>query len=77
MAKNVVVYSKANCRNCVVAKAYLDNKGVPYEEILVDQNEDVMKELISKGVRSMPFITINDTEIKGFKPQEIDSALNG
>jgi hypothetical protein len=24
----------------------------------------------------MPFITINDIEIKGFKPQEIDNALN-
>lgn len=77
MIKNVVVYSKTNCGNCVIAKAYLDNKGVPYKEILVDQNEDAVKELISKGVRSMPFITIDEVEIKGFKPQEIDKALNG
>ena len=29
---NIVIYSKANCPNCVTAKRLLDSKGIGYEE---------------------------------------------
>lgn len=72
----ITVYSSQRCGNCMAAKAYLDSKNISYEEVMVDQDPEILETLISKGVRNMPFIQINDVEIKGFKPQEIDKALN-
>ena len=75
MAKNVVVYSKANCGNCVAVKMYFKGRGVSFEEIAVDQDKEALDKLRAKGVRALPFITIDDVEIKGFKPEEIEKAL--
>ena len=35
----VIVYSSANCPYCVRAKELLDNKGIHYEEIMVDLDQ--------------------------------------
>lgn len=63
----VIVYSSANCPYCVRAKELLDNKGIHYEEILVDldpaQREIMMER---SGRRTVPQIFINDHPIGGY-----------
>jgi glutaredoxin len=52
----LTVYSKNNCPNCEQAKALLDNSSIEYETIMVEDNPDAMRFLLSEGHRSMPQI---------------------
>ncbi len=64
---NVIVYSSANCPYCLRAKDLLDQKGVQYQEIRVDQDlaqRDIMME--KSGRRTVPQIFINDKPIGGY-----------
>lgn len=64
---NIVIYSKANCPNCVSAKALLKSKGLGYEEIDVEQRP-VMLGVLQKTfpeARQMPQIFINGQRVGG------------
>lgn len=63
----VVVYSSANCPYCTRAKKLLDEKGVKYEEIRIDQDDEKRVEMMERsGRRTVPQIMINDQAIGGF-----------
>ena len=65
MAK-VVIYTTQVCPYCVRAKQLLQNKGVQYTEIRVDDNAELRAELVAKtGRRTVPQIFINDQPIGG------------
>lgn len=42
MAKVVYVYTKPNCVQCRMVKRYLDNKKIPFIEINIENDEDVI-----------------------------------
>ena len=66
MAK-VLIYSSANCSYCTRAKSLLDKKGVEYQEIRVDQDDEQrIKMMELSGQRTVPQIFINDQAIGGF-----------
>jgi len=52
----IKVYSKTNCVNCDSAKQLLEQAGIQYEEILVDQDAQARQFLIDAGHRSVPQI---------------------
>ena len=63
----IVVYTKANCPNCVSAKQLLQAKGLKYLEVDVEKIPATM-ELLRRNfpeVRQMPQIFINDARIGG------------
>lgn len=63
----IVVYTKANCPNCVSAKQLLQAKGLEYLEVDVEKIPATM-ELLQRQfpeVRQMPQIFINDVRIGG------------
>jgi glutaredoxin 3 len=63
----VVVYSKDYCPYCTRAKKLLSEKGVPFEEIMVDQDPQLFTDLKKKsGMLTVPQIFINDQLIGGF-----------
>jgi len=65
--KTVKVYTKDFCPYCTRAKALLDHKKVPYEEIDITNSPDVAAELFTKsGFRTVPQIFIGDQCIGGF-----------
>lgn len=65
--KHVRVYSTRVCPYCMMAKRFLERKGVPYEEVLLDQNPALRAEIInSTGHRTVPQIFVGDTFIGGF-----------
>ncbi|MGE3975318.1 MAG: glutaredoxin domain-containing protein [Bdellovibrionales bacterium] len=74
MAK-VVIYSKDYCPYCKAAKSLLNQRGIPYEEILIGEGDDAMyKELCHRsGMRTVPQIFNGDELIGGY--MEL-SALN-
>lgn len=66
MAK-VVVYSTGYCPYCDRAKALLKHKGVAFEEIRVDTDEEKREEMMKRSNRrTVPQIFINDQSIGGF-----------
>lgn len=66
-SKKVVVYSTKTCPYCDRAKALLNKLGVPYEEILVDDNPKLRTEMEQKsGRRTVPQIFIDNRSIGGY-----------
>lgn len=65
--KPVTVYSTRICPYCVMAKRLLTSKGVAYEDIMVDGNDDLRAELIRRtGRRTVPQIFIGETHVGGY-----------
>lgn len=66
MAK-VQIYSKQNCPFCVRAKTLLNNKGVKFEEIMVDSDPELFISLKKRtGMLTVPQIFINDKLVGGY-----------
>ena len=66
--KPVIVYSSARCPYCDRAKALLDQKGVSYDLIRVDDDPEQFQKMLSKsnGLRTVPQIFIGDHHVGGF-----------
>ena len=65
--KPVRVYTKTYCPYCVRAKALLDRKKVPYQEISIETDPDGAQKLFAQtGFRTVPQIFIGDECIGGF-----------
>jgi glutaredoxin-like protein NrdH len=77
----VKVYSLSTCPWCKKLKKYLDEKEIQYEATEVDlaQGDEQKKALeeVEKltGKRSFPVTVIKGKAISGFKPDEIEGAL--
>lgn len=63
----VTIYTKAYCPYCVRAKSVLDNKGVSYQEIRIDEQPELRPEMISRagGRSTVPQIFIGERHIGG------------
>ena len=62
---------------CGQVKGYLSQKGVPYDERDMTQNELYLQELEDLGVMTAPVLKIGDEVIVGFDRARIDQALAG
>lgn len=64
---NIIVYTKANCPNCVSAKQLLQAKGLKFDEVDFEQLGEISRQaFLDAGLRQMPQIFINDERIGGF-----------
>lgn len=67
MAK-VIVYTTSYCPYCIRAKALLNAKGVPFEEIDLTDEDEMRMDLVKRtGRRTVPQIFINDTSVGGYE----------
>jgi glutaredoxin 3 len=61
------MYTTAICPYCVRAKYLLDNKGVSFEEIRIDNDQEVMQEMMRRSNRhTVPQIFIDDYHVGGY-----------
>lgn len=74
--KKTVVYTSSTCPYCTLAKDYLNEKGVEFEEKNISVSREAREELMSKGHTGVPVIVIDDEEIVGFDKAKIDSLLD-
>lgn len=64
---NITVYSTAMCPYCVQAKKLLEQKGLSYTEVRIDQDPAKREEMVEKSQRrTVPQIFINDEHVGGF-----------
>lgn len=62
----VTMYSSNLCGFCFRAKRLLESKGVSYQEICVDQRNDLRQQMMQvTGGRTVPQIIINGQAIGG------------
>ena len=65
--KPVLVYTTDYCGYCVSAKALLNSKNIPFEEIDVSKDQALRLEIAQRsGRRTVPQIFIGDESIGGF-----------
>jgi glutaredoxin-like YruB-family protein len=75
--KKVKIYSQPTCPECNSVKAYLNKKGVPYEDINVHDNKKAMDEVVRKyGIKITPVVVIGDRVMIGFNAPKIDKYLS-
>jgi glutaredoxin 3 len=63
----VVMYTTGMCPYCVRAKMLLQNKGVAWEEVRIEGDRALMREMMERsGRRTVPQIFIGDRHVGGF-----------
>ncbi len=63
----VQVYTKQQCPYCVRAKALLQRKGVPFEEIDVEDDDARRAWLVeATGQRTVPQVFVGDRSLGGY-----------
>lgn len=63
---NMLIYTKAQCPNCVAAKQLLKSKGLAFEERdMDDPGESMAFSMVYPDIRQMPQIFINGQRIGG------------
>ena len=73
---NVKVYSTPTCPYCHMAKDFLKENGIDFEDINVAANPDLARELIEKsGQSGVPVIDVNGQIIVGFDKEALKKAL--
>lgn len=72
----IKIYTTSTCPYCVMAKQYLDKRGVPYTELNVSQNKEALKEMIElTGRRSVPVIACGNDVLVGFSPARLEQII--
>ncbi|MFG6447839.1 glutaredoxin family protein [Roseateles sp. BYS180W] len=67
MELNITVYSKSACPLCDTAKKLLQSRGLPYKEVMIDDEAERLAFYAKCGpsVRQMPQIFINEQRVGG------------
>lgn len=71
----VDIYTSDTCGYCRAAKDFLNENSIDYTEHNISRDAEAKKFLISKGIRGVPFIIIDDKEIIGFDEEELRELL--
>lgn len=76
MAKSVKVYSTPTCPYCRIAKNFLKEKNIPFEEFDVSRDKNALIEMKEKsGQMGVPVIDIDGKIIVGFNREAISKEL--
>ena len=73
---NVKVYSTTWCPFCKMAKDFLKENNIKFEEINVQENPQAAEEMIKKsGQTGVPVIEIDNKIVIGFNIEELRKVL--
>jgi glutaredoxin 3 len=69
---NIIIYTKAQCPNCVTAKQLIKSKGLDYiERNIDDPGERVAFSMLYPDIRQMPQIFINNQRVGGLSGLQV------
>lgn len=72
----VKVYTRTTCGPCRTLKHWLKSKGVPYQEINVDDDPKLMDEVIQlSGLQMVPVTIVQDKVISGLNLSLLSATL--
>jgi glutaredoxin-like YruB-family protein len=77
MNKKVKVYSTPTCPFCIMAKKFLKDNNIEFEDIDVSRNIKAAREMVEKtGQMGVPVIEIDGEFVIGFNREKIKQLLN-
>ena len=68
---NIKLFSKNNCMQCKMAKRFLSDNHISFEEINIDNQPEAIEILKEQGFQSVPIITSDAQTIIGFRPDQL------
>ena len=71
----VTVYTSNTCPYCTMAKDYLKEREVSFEEKNVQTDKEARQELMAMGYTGVPVICVDDEQIVGFDKARLDELL--
>ncbi|MEK7137923.1 MAG: glutaredoxin family protein [Patescibacteria group bacterium] len=72
----IIIYTSLDCPYSVMAKSYLDKKGIDYKEYNLSHNSLVKENLFKHfGEVGTPLIIVGDEAFVGFDREGIESAI--
>jgi glutaredoxin-like YruB-family protein len=72
----IVVYSTPTCPYCHMAKDFLNQNKITFEDVDVSKDRERAKEMIEKsGQMGVPVILVGEKVIIGFSKDELKKAL--
>ncbi len=72
----VTVYTSSTCPYCQMAKEYLKEREIPFDEKNVQTDKDARNELMAMGYTGVPVICVDEEQIVGFDKNKLDELLN-
>ena len=76
MDKKVTVYSTPTCPFCMMAKKFLNENNIGFEDIDVSSDQTKAREMVQKsGQMAVPVLDIDGEIIVGFDKERIRKAL--
>ena len=74
----LTVYTKNNCASCTFTKRKLQEMGVTYHEINVDEDLSALNYLMECGLRSLPVVFLDDEPIVtgGYAPNILETIVS-
>ncbi len=74
--KKVSIYSTPTCPYCNMAKQFLNENKIEFENYDVSSDTAKAQEMIDKsGQMGVPVVDVNGRILVGYRPAEIESAL--
>ena len=69
MAKKIVIYTTPWCGDCTVAKRFLGERGIAYEEVDIEQRPEAAEIVMSfnDGMRKVPTLDVEGIIVSGDK----------
>lgn len=75
MSKPVIVYSSNTCSYCHIAKDFLKENNIEFEEKNVSTDAVARKELMAKGFMGVPVIYVGEEVVQGFDKAKLTELL--
>lgn len=74
--KKVKIYSTPTCPYCKMAKEYLNENNIAFDDVNVGEDQQAAQEMVEKsGQMGVPQIVIGEKWIVGFDKDAINDAL--
>ena len=73
----VILYTRTGCETCLALKAFLSERGVPFEEKDIAKDAVAADELatLTQGAATAPVVVIGDKVVVGFDRPELSKEL--
>ncbi|UQS87007.1 redoxin NrdH [Nicoliella spurrieriana] len=69
----ITVFSKNNCMQCKMTKRFLEEHGVDFKEINIDEQPEYIDTLKEAGFMATPVIKADGIEpFSGFRPDQLN-----
>ena len=67
MGKKIVMYTTPWCRDCKAAKKFLSERGVPFEEVDIEQRPEAAQIVmdLNDGMRKVPTLDVEGIIVSG------------